>query len=337
MTDPDSLPAAPPGAAALTRVSNWLVAFQQPIWLGGYVVAASLLPIMQRYLTFYFDPITLSFVRHVAGSAVMLLIAALVAPAELRAIFALPRRFFGLVFLAGLYSVSIILFITGLSRTSAVMSSLIALLGLPLTIMLLMVSFPDERRRARGWRFYLGTSLSIGAAGALALSNGLQGTQDAIGTLCLVGSALIQASAAVFTKRMVLAFHPLCLGAVNGALMAAYFGVGTLLWGDLASVTAAPPPVVGLLLFSGVYGLLVGGGLYLANMKRFGMVVTRLAELSTPVFTGLFGFLVFGEGLQPAQVALGVVLIAGCALILSSNRGPASRVTSDAGSPRSRT
>ena len=285
------------------------------------MIAASLLPVMQRYLTFYFDPFTLSFVRHVAGSAVLLLIARIVAPAELRAIFALPRRFLGLVFLAGMYSVSIILFITGLARTSAVMSSLIALLGLPLTLLLLMASFPDERRRARGWRFAVGAGLSISAAAALALSNGLQGGQDAIGTLCLVGSALIQASAAVFTKRMVLAFHPLCLAAVNGVLMATYFGIETLLWGNLAAVPAAPPSVVALLLFSGVYGLLIGGGLYLANMKRFGMVVTRLAELSTPVFTGLFGYLVFGERLQPAQVALGLVLIAGCALILSSNHG----------------
>jgi drug/metabolite transporter (DMT)-like permease len=307
-------------SSAKARLAHFITSAQQPIWLGGYVIAASLLPIMQRYLTFYFDPMTLSFVRHVAGSIVLLTIAVIVAPQGLRDIFALPRRFMGLVFLGLMYSIAVGLFIAGLSRTSAVMSSLIALLGLPLTVVLLMAAFPDERRRARGRAFYVGAAMSFAASAALALSNGIQGAQDAIGTACLIGSALIQASAAIFTKRMVLAFHPLCLGAVNGAIMAFFFGVGTLLWGDLARVTEVPPAVDALLIFSGVYGLLVGGVLYLANMKRFGMVVTRLAELSTPVLTGLFGFLFFGERLTPTQVALGLVLIAGCMLILSSNR-----------------
>jgi drug/metabolite transporter (DMT)-like permease len=293
---------------------------QQPLMLGSYVVLSSLLPIMQRYLLFTFDPITIGFVRHLFGSAVLLLIAAIVAPAELRNIFSIPRRFAGLMVLAFLYTLAVGLFIAGLARTSAVMSSLISLLGLPLTLLLLMLTFEDERRRARGKLFFIGAGMSFAAAAALALSNGAKGQSDAVGTLCLIGSTLIIAFSAIFTKRMVIAFHPLCLGGVNGALMAFYFGIGMLFWGDLGQMATAPPATNALLIFSGVYGLLIGSGLYLANMKRYGMVVTRLAELATPVFTGLFGFLFFGEQLTPPQIMFGGVLIAGCMLILLSRK-----------------
>jgi drug/metabolite transporter (DMT)-like permease len=295
-------------------------ALQQPLMLGGFVVLSSLLPIMQRYLLFTFDPITLGFVRHLAGSLVLLVIAAIAVPAELRNIFSNPRRFAGLVVLAFLYTLAVGLFIAGLSRTSAVMSSLISLLGLPLTLLLLMLAYEDERRRAKGKLFFIGAGMSFAAATALALSNGAKGASDALGTLFLIGSTLILALSAIFTKRMVIAFHPLALSSVNGLLMAGYFGIAMLFWGNLGLMATAPPATNALLIFSGVYGLLIGSGLYMANMKRWGMVVTRLAELASPVFTGLFGFLFFGEHLAPAQVAFGALLIAGCMLILLSRR-----------------
>jgi drug/metabolite transporter (DMT)-like permease len=288
--------------------------------LGGYVVLSSLLPIMQRYLLFTFDPITLAFVRHLAGSIVLLSIAAIFARAELRNIFSNGRRFAGLVVLAFLYTVSVGLFIAGLARTSAVMSSLISLLGLPLTLLLLMLTFEDERQRAKGRLFFIGAGMSFVAAAALALSNGARGASDALGTAFLIGSTLIHALSAIFTKRMVLAFHPLALGGVNGALMACYFGIAVLFWGNLSLMATAPPATNALMIFSGIYGLLFGSGLYLANMKRWGMVVTRLAELATPVFTGMFGFIFFGEQLTPAQVVFGGVLIAGCMVILLSRK-----------------
>lgn len=294
--------------------------WQQPLMLGSYVVLSSLLPIMQRYLLFTFDPITIGFVRHLAGSAVLLVIAAIVVPAELRNIFSSPRRFAGLAVLALLYTLAVGLFVAGLGRTSAVMSSLISLLGLPLTLLLLMFTFEDERRRASGKLFFTGAGMAFAAAAALALSNSSKGASDALGTLFLIGSTLIIALSAIFTKRMVIAFHPLALGSVNGMMMAVYFGIGTLFWGNVGLMATAPPATNALLIFSGVYGLLIGSGLYLANMKRWGMVVTRLAELATPVFTGLFGFVFFGEQLLPAQAAFGAVLIAGCMLILLSRK-----------------
>jgi drug/metabolite transporter (DMT)-like permease len=305
-----------PSAASSTA---WVL-LQQPLMLGGFVVLSSLLPIMQRYLLFTFDPITLAFVRHVAGSLVMLTIAMIFARDELRNIFSNGRRFAGMMVLAFLYTVAVGLFIAGLGRTSAVMSSLISLLGLPLTLLLLMLTYEDERQRAKGRLFFIGAGMAFVAAAALALSNGARGASDALGTAFLIGSTLIQALSAIFTKRMVLAFHPLALSSVNGALMACYFGIGTLLWGNLSLMAAAPPATNALLIFSGVYGLLIGSGLYMANMKRWGMVVTRLAELATPVFTGLFGFVFFGEHLTPAQAAFGAMLIAGCMVILLSRK-----------------
>lgn len=305
---------------SLKTIDTPAFSLQQPLMLGSYVVLSSLLPIMQRYLLFTFDPITLGFVRHLAGSLVLLVLAVIVVPSELRNIFSSPRRFAGLVVLAFLYTLAVGLFIAGLGRTSAVMSSLISLLGLPLTLLLLMLAFEDERRRAKGKLFFLGAGMAFTAAAALALSNGAKGASDALGTLFLIGSTLILAFSAIFTKRMVIAFHPLALGGVNGLMMAGYFGVAALLWGNVGAMAAAPPATNALLIFSGVYGLLIGSSLYLANMKRWGMVVTRLAELATPVFTGLFGFLFFGEHLSPAQAGFGALLIAGCMLILLSRR-----------------
>lgn len=71
-----------------------------------------------------------------------------------------------------------------------------------------------------------------------------------------------------------------------------------------------------MLFGSGAYGLLIGGALYMVIVKQAGIVIARFADLAMPVFTGIFGMILFHEMLGPAQMAFGAALLLGCGLIL---------------------
>lgn len=281
-----------------------------------YIVGGSWVAIFQRFLTFSFDSWTLNAGRFLAGAAALLVLARIFRPSQLRDILHRPALMRNIVLLAALGIVPQALYVEGLARTSAIMSSLISLLGLPLSIALAVTIFPDERRSVRGPGFAAGAVLATGATIGLALGQGNLSLEYSTGVIFAFASTLVGVAMGLMLKRLAVAADPLCVSGLTTGLTAAVFVLAALVWGNPASILAAPALADAVLFGSGVYGLLIGGALYTTLIKRSGLVIARFADLAMPVFTGLFGFLLFGETLTPFQLACGGLLLLGCALIL---------------------
>jgi drug/metabolite transporter (DMT)-like permease len=157
-----------------------------------------------------------------------------------------------------------------------------------------------------------------------------------LGVALLIASTLMNVFNGLLSRRLVEDAHPFCVSTVGSATSVLMYGAAALLWGDVTEVSRAPAPTVAILIFSGVYGLLIGGGLYTVMMKQTGLVVAQFIGLVVPVFTGIFGFFLLGETLSPLQIAFGAVLIVGCGLVLyqrQRNRRMANVETRRAASP----
>jgi len=281
-----------------------------------YIVGGSLIAIFQRFLTFSLDSFTINAGRFLAGSATLLALVYVFRRAELRALLRRPAQMRNIAILALLGFAPQALYVEGLARTSAIVSSLIGLLGLPLSIALAVALFPDERQAVRGPGFALGALLAVGATIGLALGQGDLTLEYSTGVLYTFAGTAIGVAMGLLVKRLVITSDPLCVSGLVTGFSAALFVAAALVWGDLGSVLRAPPLTILVLFGSGAYGLLLGGALYTALIKRAGLVIARFADLAMPVFTGLFGLLLFGETLTPLQLAFGALLLLGCGLIL---------------------
>ncbi|MHB0857582.1 MAG: EamA family transporter [Anaerolineae bacterium] len=292
-------------------------AAQRSALLTLYAVAGSLITVVQRYLSFHYDSFTQNAYRTVAGSLGLLLIVALFRRRQFRLLWAWPGLPPRVALLALLTACANALFVEGVTRTSATLSGLLALLILPLTLGLAVIVFPDEREAIRNPRLRVGLLLALLGTAGLTLGGDAGVPSEALGVAFLVLSSVVVALISLLTKRLLITSDPLCMGALNSSLVSVLLVAAALLWGDLGAVRQAPPPANALLLFSGLYGLFIGVALQFVNIRRFGLVVTRIAELATPAFTGLFAYLLFRERMAPHQLAFAVVLLAGCFLVLT--------------------
>jgi drug/metabolite transporter (DMT)-like permease len=281
-----------------------------------YVVGGSLIGIAQRFLTFHFDTFTQNGFRMLPGSLSLLAIAFFFRRTELLKAVNDRRLIRNLGLLAASSVIPGFLVVEGVRHTSAVMSGLIGILGVPLTIGLAVLVFPDERKAARGKRFLVGSGLALASTIGLTLANGLT-VEYSQGLLYLLLATIIGAVTSLFTKRLLIAADPFCVSGITGLFVAIFFVGGSILTGGVNALATTPVINTVVLIGSGVYGLIIGSGIYMVIIRRIGLIPTRFADLAMPVFTGIFGYLFFGELLTPVQMLCGACLIAGCVLILS--------------------
>jgi drug/metabolite transporter (DMT)-like permease len=131
----------------------------------------------------------------------------------------------------------------------------------------------------------------------------------------LLGAGVVQLS-----KRMVLSFHSLSVITLTAVLACPVFLVGALLWGHPEQMWRGPAAPAVIMLVSGAYGLMIGGALYYFCLHKFGMVLTLIAGLAAPVFTGIWGYLLFRETMSPREMAAAAVLLLGCYLVVGGKR-----------------
>jgi drug/metabolite transporter (DMT)-like permease len=281
-----------------------------------YITGGSLITVFQRYLTFHFDNFTQNFFRFLSGTVALFLVAAFFYPGEMQRLLKKPRQ----VGRIGVMSLALVgaqyCAIEGIARTPAVLAGLIATLGIPITIILSAIIFPDEKQVLKSRVFLLGALLALGGSIGLPLLQGHWGNGLSAGAWYLLVSITIGALVMVWLKRILQEIHPICLAGVNCAFTCLCFLAAGLIWGNLASIREAAALPVLVLVISGAFGLLVGGWLAMVNIKVSGMVRTRLAELGMPVLIGILGFLCFNETLTPGQGINGLIILTGCLIII---------------------
>lgn len=303
--------------------------------LTGYAVGASLVVVFQRYLTFHFDQFTQNFFRFLTGAGCLMLLCVILWPSELLRLLRSRRGMMGVGVIAIVGLAGQALAVEGIARTSAVLGGLIPIVGVPLSVALGALIFPDERATVRGRGFLLGAPLALLGAAGLALSGG-SGEEVAYsqGAFLLLASTLLNSGLILVSKRMVLSFHPVCVTTLNTTVMCPLFLLGAWLWGDPGQVGRVSSLTLTILLLSGAYGLLIGGALFYFCLYRYGMILTTFTTLAAPVFTGLFGYLLFREALTREEIASAVVLLTGCYLVIAGrDRGAHNEASPPTSSP----
>ena len=299
----------PPPVSSPHRI--WVLIFN--------VLGYSLVVIFQRYLTFHFDTFTMNFYRFLAGSIFLLSLAYIISREDLKNILKSPSLLRRMVLLAFLIAIAQTLIIEGLAHTSATLVGLLGILGIIFSITITSLVFQDERRVLQGRMFALGSTLAlIGVIGVILGKESLT-LKYSLGSLYVVLAMLIGSGSSVLQKRVISSTHPVASGAIISGMMCLLYFFPAFLWGDMVKITRISWKMNFMLFGSGIFGLFVGLGLGYISIKFFGMVVHRVARLTTPIFIGIFSYLFLGEQLTAMQMAFGTILLVGCFLAMRRN------------------
>lgn len=290
--------------------------------IASYAIGGALITIFQRYLTFYFDNFTQNFYRFLAGSASLLLISLLFYPEDLKETLKNKKLIAGIIFLAGLTAVAQLFLIEGLACTSAIVSGFINTFGLPLTIIMAILFSPGEKEIAGKKNFIPGFFLAFGGTIGFIFSKGKTSLEYSAGILYLIIGTVIGTFIVLLQKKLVTRSNPVCVSTLLTAFMCLFFFIGGLIWGDLSKIRNVSFFTNFILFASGVYGLIIGISLSFVNIKISGILITKIAELTIPVFTALFAFILLKEKLNIVQTVSGSVIIAGSLItVLASMKG----------------
>ncbi|HNQ80721.1 MAG TPA: DMT family transporter [Candidatus Aminicenantes bacterium] len=203
-----------------------------------------------------------------------------------------------------------ILFIGGLSRTTASNSSFILSFS-PAIVALIGGLLRIEKVR---WGAALGIVISAaglylviagGEGGIRLLSAGFQGD------VMIFAGTILWSLNTVFSKEFLERLSPLKFTAITvglGALAYFPFCAGAISRISWRSVSPAAWAGLG---FSAVFSLVVGYLVWYVSVRRVGNVRTAVYSNLTPVFTALFALLILGEALRPRQIGGAAVILLG--------------------------
>lgn len=285
-----------------------------------YILGGGLLTLSQRYLTFYFDNFTLNFYRFFSGTMALLVVVLMLYRQDLQQVLRSPATLLKILAFSAVLLIPQYLLIEGLARTSAVMGGLVGALGIPLTVLLTVIVFPEEKNIIRNKWVQFGSLLAFGGTIGVTLSKGPVAHGYSLGVLFLVAAMILGSLCYLMIKKMVGSVEPFNLALFSSACMCLVFLAGSLAWGNPAHVAELPLWPVAVLFFSGVIGLLVCNGLALLIIKKFGIIVTRFSELAMPVVTGVCGFIFLSERLNIYEGLFAVLVLVGCALIIGKDK-----------------
>ena len=286
-----------------------------------YVLLSPLVPIGIRYLSLNgMDNITQNYIRFGSGAAAILLITLIFFRKDLVVALRTPRVLVMLAAFSFAGSIAQYASVEGLSRVSAAMGGLIAIMGIPLTLVLATIFYHDEREITTNRRFIIGMSIAI--AGTIGIGLAAPGAKltYSIGILWLFFAITIGSFSTVFLKHLLTTVHPFAAGTITSLLLTIQFLVLSLATGQLGNIADVPLKVVVIAILSGVQGLVLGIGLHFVLMKYIGISRMNVWRLVIPVFTAILGYFLIGDKLSLGQMAFGLVVLFGCWLCFFGRR-----------------
>ena len=199
-----------------------------------------------------------------------------------------------------------------------------SLLGKLSTILITLTAFlfyREERVIVRTPRFILGFAMGLaGVAGVVAGIPGFKlglGTDQKTGIVLVVFSSMIWALYINLVKRVLRQENSLQAFTFTCISATCYFLPVMLAWGSPATLLGGSFTLMAVVILSGVIGIAGANSSYYLSIKRIGMARSANLILSEPFLVALVSYPVFGERLSPAQWIFGIILLSGCALIIS--------------------
>ncbi len=228
-------------------------------------------------------------------------------------VFLLPTFFncaFQLAMVGSLYQKSVYPGFTSLvSKSSVIFSALLA-----------FAFFRDERRTILSWRYLAGCALGIAGVTGVVLFGPTLKADFNLGTALVLLSALMWACYTLAMKRPITTVSPVVSFTIVATYTTIFFVVLTASRSRPSQFFSASACTQMMVIGSGLLCIAVAHCLYFIAVRRLGVAVCASFLLIQPVLTGSWSAIAFGERLNPGQLAMAVVLLAGLCLVLRAVR-----------------
>lgn len=194
--------------------------------------------------------------------------------------------------------------------------SFMARLSFAFTVLFSYLLLPGERPLLRSRRFWI--SLAAISVGMLVFyrAGALRGRTSALGMALLLATSVCWGMYSVLVRRRMSAYPPwLSFGVVS--LITAPGLLGMLCaFGDWRVLREVPRSDWVLLISAALVGITFGHALLYRAIRALGAVATEGGLLAMPFATAAMAALALGEQMSAGQWAGGVIVLAGCALLL---------------------
>ena len=276
-----------------------------------FLVLTSFAVPLLRYTSLLFSPITNNGVRFISGSIFLFIIALFRYKSKLLEFFPKERKIQLLLLCTScLMSINMVFFIKGLSLSSAFTGSMFTTFGIPVTALVSMFYFPDERKKSFNIFFFTGMFICI--LGSLVFINrGGSDPQANAGTFYLFISVCSQVVLNNLIKHIAHQLPVLIIGLFNSFLTGASLLILAFLTGSIKELATADTHSIVVLIFAGIYGIFVGMMIGFSVIKKNGITTFNIMQLLTPITTAMVSYIIMKETITPPQFLGGMIILVG--------------------------
>ena len=274
--------------------------------------------ILIKFLCPYFDAHTQNFYRYLAAAIALIAVNLIYLRKEF--LFSLKniRKFFLPVFILIVFQT---LLVKGIYLLEPAMVALISKSSVLFVALFSFILFPDERKVMSSRVFITGSLMAIiGVIGVIAGKSNLQLGSFGPGVVLILLGSVLWAVYMITVKRIVRKTDTLVSAGIIFPLAVPFFFVLSLLFGDLSAVLRAPAGVNVILFTSGIFCVGIANAFNYKSIKLIGTTISSNFVLITPFFTAILSYFIFGEVLSFCQILSGIVLVAGCILLLHATK-----------------
>jgi drug/metabolite transporter (DMT)-like permease len=274
--------------------------------------------IFVKYFSTLMDVHTQNFFRYLGAGIFLSLVLRLVYPESFSRY---RQKWLIYLMLGGMMTAFQLCWVHALYRVDPGFVSLLSKVSTPVITLAAFIFYREERMIIRSPRFLLGFAMGIiGVIGVVAgISNfemGLYESQKS-GIALILAGALIWSVYINVVKHVIREENPLVAFTFTCLSATVILFPIMLVWGEPSTLLAGPVRVMGLVVVSGIIGIAGANSSYFLSIKRIGLAASANLVLANPFLTILASYLVFGEKLTAAQWIFGIILLAGCALVIS--------------------
>jgi drug/metabolite transporter (DMT)-like permease len=270
--------------------------------------------ILIKFLSPYFDGHTQNFYRYLAAVVVLVPLNLACYREEFLHSLKNIRQFLLPVFLVFIFQT---LWVKGIYLLEPALVALIARSSVLFVAFFSFIFFADERQVIHSRVFIIGSLMAIaGVAGVIAGKNGLRLGSLGPGVLIILLGAVFWALYLTVVKKIVRNIDTLVAVTIIFSLAVPLFLAASLLFGNIGDVMKTPAGVNVVLFVSGIFCVGIANAFNYKSIKLIGTSISSNFVLITPFFTAVASYFIFGEVLSSLQVVSGIVLVAGCVVLL---------------------
>ena len=290
----------------------------------GTLICWSSAPIFIKYLTGYLDLWTQNLLRYVA--ACLFWLPFLLAEARAGKLPRIVWKRALLPFIPNIITQN--LWAAAFYYINPGFASLLSMTAFLWVIILSVIFFADERGLLGKRLFRLSILLSIaGLAGVMFFHPAFTHSYTIIGIAIILLYGFIWGLYAVAVKVSFRGIDSRIGFSVVSIYTVIALFILTFFMGQPGKCLEMPVSGWASVIISGITGIALGHVLYYVSIRRLGSTTPSLVQLAQPVIVVVISYFIFGESLNVLQWVFGIVLVAGSALAIISEKGLASPIT----------